>query len=74
MTVTSGTRKSDLPKQNVSVYFVSEQKCMYLKAHGKSNNPFFIDTVRIPGTHYKISNTANRSKSGIIYDIVTDKL
>jgi hypothetical protein len=27
MTVTSGTRKSDLHKQNVSVCFFSEQKC-----------------------------------------------
>jgi hypothetical protein len=41
---------------------------------GKSNNPFFIERVRISGTHYKISSTANRPKSGFIYDIVTDKL
>jgi hypothetical protein len=30
MTVTSGTRKSDLHKQNVSVCFFSEQKCTTL--------------------------------------------
>jgi hypothetical protein len=29
MTVTSGNDKSDLHKQNVSVWFFSEQKCTY---------------------------------------------
>jgi hypothetical protein len=29
----------------------------YLKGPGKSNNPFVIERVKIPGTHYKISST-----------------
>jgi hypothetical protein len=55
----------------------------YLEGPEKSNNPFVIETVKIPGTHYKMSNTdhhaANvrsmpkRPKSGSTYDIFTDK-
>jgi hypothetical protein len=48
----------------------------YLEGPGKSNNPFVIERVKIPGTHYKISsmdyqaaNVWNHRKSGIIYDI-----
>jgi hypothetical protein len=49
----------------------------YLEGPGKSNNPFIVETDKIPGIHYKISSTdhhdANvrsvpkRPKSGIIY-------
>jgi hypothetical protein len=28
----------------------------YLEGPGKSNNPFVIERVKIPGTHYKISS------------------
>jgi hypothetical protein len=30
---------------------------LYLEGPGKSNNPFVIERVKIPGTHYKISST-----------------
>jgi hypothetical protein len=50
---------------------------LYLEGPGKFNNPFVIERVKIPGTHYIISSTdyqaANvwnrRNQVCIIYDI-----
>jgi hypothetical protein len=33
------------------------ERLQYLEGPGKSNNPFLIERVKIPGTHYKISST-----------------